>query len=234
MVTRGRPERAIRAIEMFQQQTWAHKDLLVVVDVRSPGAEQLAKHLAGASDVRLVVPPALDNYAQLRNLAIAEARGDVICMWDDDDLYHPRRLEVQYTKMVADGAQACFFDTFIHYDETTSKLRWVNFPWGGGHPGTLMCERSAAPHYPDGPGPERGRDSLMQADLVARVKATKLLDGYLYVYVYHGGNMWDRAHHSHLAARIVSPRHIVDNFAVTQQHLAELDLHINRPSDLWC
>lgn len=234
MTTRGRPERAARAVEMFKRQTWPNKELLVIADVRGPGVEDLMRLLRDCGPtVRLMTPPAVGTYVELQNLGLREAQGDVSCRWDDDDLYHPRRLEAQYDKMVADGAGACFFGNYIHLFEDTGKMTWCQYPWGGGLPGTIMCRRAAAPSYPIDPGAETGRDSRLQYDLgKRRVKIATLFAGYLYVYVHHGQNVWDRAHHQMLAERTVSPMYAVDNFATAQKHLEDMCLHVNTADDL--
>jgi len=48
-----------------------------------------------------------------RNAAIERARGDVIALLDDDDMWHPRHLETLYGEMVRTGADVVYSDCFV-------------------------------------------------------------------------------------------------------------------------
>lgn len=232
MVTRGRPQRALRSVDMFLKQILPEEsELLVIADIRSDGWKEVEQKVSGVSKIRFFAPPPVETYVELRNFGMDEARGEVLCMWDDDDFYHPKRLSVQFSKMVSSGSKACFFGDYIHYNEQTKKLRWVRYPWGG-LPGTLMCLKSAKPRYPTHIGLESGRDSSMQVDLMSRIPCIAIPDGYLYVYVYHGGNVWDSLHHQQLAARLVSPDYVKENFVVAQKHLDDMGFKVDQYRDL--
>ena len=51
---------------------------------------------AGARDIRVVYIGPGVSLGAARNLTVDTARGAYVCQWDDDDLYHPERLRIQY------------------------------------------------------------------------------------------------------------------------------------------
>jgi hypothetical protein len=55
--------------------------------------------------------PAQGCWSTSRHISIESATGDVLCHWDDDDLYHPERLERQLTA------------ARVHY---IASMRWEN------------------------------------------------------------------------------------------------------------
>ena len=77
--TPGRRKFLDQAIESFYAQDYPNKDLMIV---DAPGATVGAK----------------------RNMAVGMAIGDIICHWDDDDLYAPDRLSHQAAPIVAGEA----------------------------------------------------------------------------------------------------------------------------------
>jgi hypothetical protein len=71
----------------FDRQTW-HRCELVVVD-----SSEHHLDLPARSDVRTVAAAPGASVPEKRNLAIRQARGDLIAWFDDDDWYHPLILE---------------------------------------------------------------------------------------------------------------------------------------------
>ena len=84
LTTADRAGMAARAVRCFESQTYPEKDLLVFP----------TDHLRGTTT------------GELRNLANAQARGDIIVHWDDDDWSHPQRIEEQVACMRWAGAAA--------------------------------------------------------------------------------------------------------------------------------
>jgi hypothetical protein len=73
-----------------------------------------------------------------------------------------------------------------------------------------MCKASSQVCYPTtGPEASRGEDAAAQIELYRRCSVIGLRHaGYLFTYVYHGGNTFERAHH----------RMIVDWMAMDQEN----------------
>jgi glycosyltransferase involved in cell wall biosynthesis len=211
MVTRDRVALAKRAIRCFADQTHANRELVVVCDgeprVRG-GLERCAAAL-GLDNVRFIREPRPDmTLGALRNLAMAQASGDIVCQWDDDDCYHPDRIRAQLAHMLANGGRACFLTDQLHYREDDNSVRWIDWTMGVTRfrdhliPGTLMMFRDEQFCYPEtGPEARRGEDSVLLNALCDSVAVSAAKDlGHLYLYTYHGRNTFGRDHHSRMAA----------------------------------
>ncbi|HEX6390539.1 MAG TPA: glycosyltransferase, partial [Solirubrobacteraceae bacterium] len=94
MVTRDRLRLAKAAIASFALQTHPNRELVIVTDGSERYRGALARYVdaIGIDGVRFVVPDEQDlPLGALRNLAVAAARGEIVCQWDDDDYSHPER-----------------------------------------------------------------------------------------------------------------------------------------------
>ncbi len=212
MVTRDRLRLAKAAITSFALQTHPNRELVIVTDGDERYRDALARFVAaaGIEGVRVVVPDQADlPLGQLRNIAIAEARGTIVCQWDDDDYSHPERLAVQAHYMAAQDAGACLLTDHLQLIERDRILYWVDWTDGGRFqgqdqlaPGTLMMAREIAPAYPeDGPFARRGEDSVLLAALFDSVPVAHLHgQGQLWLYTYHGANTFPEEHHRRLSA----------------------------------
>jgi len=92
MVT-NRPEMAKRAAFQFAAQSWGRKRLVVV----SP----LAQSLFRWADLEFVFVKAKKNAAigAMRQAALGAVETDYVTHWDDDEIYHPRRIEAYLEAM---------------------------------------------------------------------------------------------------------------------------------------
>ena len=107
MVTRERPLLAQLAIHAFLQQSYASRELIVIDDAAD---DALQRWVEENGDARLRYFHVADEgrpLGELRNLALAKARGAFVAQWDDDDLSAPLRLELQMAAMALLGARAC-------------------------------------------------------------------------------------------------------------------------------
>jgi glycosyltransferase involved in cell wall biosynthesis len=211
MVTRDRLVLAKRAIRCFAAQTWPNRELVVLCDGEPRVRDGLERYVTvlGLANVRFVQEPRPDMaLGALRNIAMAQASGDVVCQWDDDDCYHPDRIRAQLAHMLETGGRACFLTDQLHYREDDNTVRWIDWTLGGtgvrDHliPGTLMMFRDDRFRYPEtGPEARRGEDSVLLNALCDAVAVSAAKDlGHLYLYTYHGRNTFSQAHHSHMAA----------------------------------
>ena len=87
MPTYGRPDYVAKSLAMFLQQDYPFKELIVLNDC--PG--QI--FFGDIRDVRLVnTDSRYPTLGEKRNALVEEARGELIAVWDDDDVYLPWRL----------------------------------------------------------------------------------------------------------------------------------------------
>jgi glycosyltransferase involved in cell wall biosynthesis len=208
MVTLDRLSLAKRAIDSYAAQTWENRELVIVTDGSSRFRDSLERYVSarGAGNVRFVYPAPGLTLGALRNISLAEARGEIVCQWDDDDCSHPDRLRVQCQDMLARNARASFLTDHLHLIDDQRVLCWVDWTLGGTQgtarlfPGSLMMFNDARFRYPEsGPYARRGEDSVLLEQIHAAVPVAALSGaGHLYLYQYHGRNTFSREHHFHL------------------------------------
>lgn len=228
MVTRNRIELVRRSIASYLNQSYPERELVVVPDHTAPIAD-LERHLAelGRADIRLIAGHDARSLGALRNVSLHSASGDLVCTWDDDDIYHPDRVRVQLDAIVRDGTAASYLQDELHYFMTTGQLFWLN--WEKLHPrclpGTAMIRRSIAPLYSEAP-PFAGKseDTYFFYSLRRPVSIVRGLP-YLYVYAVHGGNTWDEGHHRRVMD-ILGVVPIGSHGAELQGELAEMGLRV--------
>lgn len=197
-----------RSYRCYLDQTYSNRELVIVNDGPPAYQRQLADHVQGRSDVRLVF---LNNHYRLgalRNIAIGLCFGDLWVQWDDDDFNMPERLAIQCSHLLRHPhARACFLTEQLHYYFATRQLYWNNWRRvSGGYkkygliPGTIMAYKEGLPvRYPAvGDFAGAGEDSVMTTAWCRRNERQILLlsgCGHLYIYSFHGKNVWDVDHH---------------------------------------
>lgn len=198
------------AIRCFCDQTYPNKELVIVTDGTNWFKRAINDYLKylNRTDIRFVpIKSNGYNLGQLRNISIMEATGDIICQWDDDDLYHPNRLQIQYMQMLADNADASFFTDQLQYWWEDRILNWVDWtkdtqtgPWQL-IPGSMMMYKNLNYTYPEkGIYARTGEDSALLDALYPHLEVSRLSNsGYLYVYTYHGRNTFSREHHGRIS-----------------------------------
>jgi glycosyltransferase involved in cell wall biosynthesis len=198
-----------RSIDAYCRQTFDTRELIIVVDSTSEEeAYQIRGYVAhlARDDIRVVLPSKKLALGALRNLSWREAGGEFICQWDDDDLNHPSRIELQLSALRSSGKPACYLQEFMQYFPADLCLYKLNFGVSpdGVAVNTLMCLRKLAVRYPEsGPESVRGEDKALITE-IRRLGGYHAFSGvpYLYIYVSHGANTWDDGHHRMLADKM--------------------------------
>jgi glycosyltransferase involved in cell wall biosynthesis len=209
MVTRPSLERlplVQRGIESYMRQVYRRTELVIALDDGpEEAADRLKQYVAalGRTDVRVVRAPHPTSLGALRNFAMSQASGDLLAVWDDDDIQHPRRLDEQVRALVASGAIGVFLSEALHFFVDTNELYWTNYKNSVQKclPGTGVVSRSVAARYPEtGPRCARGEDTEFCLQLMAEGKVLLVEDAaHLYIYVTHGQNTSGDEHHRMLA-----------------------------------
>jgi glycosyltransferase involved in cell wall biosynthesis len=187
--TWGRVSMLRRAIACFLRQTYEPRELVVIYRIDDAETKDYLATLGEQSirAIEIAASPWLGPGA-LRNMAMEAARGHYVAVWDDDDWYGPTRLAEQIRAISVAGKPGCVLTQLVLYDGATqsaflsAERTWEN---------SLVAEREAVPAYS---GLPRGSD----AEVIHRMVAEDLLVGLhrpdLYIYTYHGENVWDRDH----------------------------------------
>jgi glycosyltransferase involved in cell wall biosynthesis len=207
MITRDRFEMARASIACYLNQTYPQRDLLIVCE-SSPGERQtLAEYLATLRrpDIRMIHFPSGEHpLGALRNISFANAEGELVCQWDDDDLHHPDRISKQVDYMLEHECAACFLSDQLQYVARTRSLYWCDWRqasrvrrWAPCIPNTLLCKRESGVRYPEtGAESQRSEDLYFMLGLFES-QPVAILDGRgtLYLYITHGTNTWNEEHH---------------------------------------
>jgi glycosyltransferase involved in cell wall biosynthesis len=194
MVTKNRLGLARRAVECFATQTWANKELVVIDDGEEDYAPMLDAYRE-SMQIRYfrVEPDAGRRLGDLRNLSLDRAEGEFVAQWDDDEWYHPERLEHQMRAVSTGLDVAVLRNTLCHIDTPA----FVNHPFStcmrtGTTPGTILHRRSAVRYR----NMSRAEDTEYLARLgdTLRVGVVDAPHSHLFIRCFHGKNTWDLDH----------------------------------------
>lgn len=188
-----------RSICSYESQTYDDKELVVVVNSEKGSPEdcnelhQMVSSFNNPS-IRVIDVQEQSSMGRLRNISVSEARGDIVCQWDDDDIFHQRRLAEQYAFLKASDADANILSEVLLFQNSTRTLYYTNWSQTDfkGFTGSLMCKKKSIPQYPDqGANSRFTEDSYVAKLLLDAGRMQTLKDkAFLLAYVFHGGNTW--------------------------------------------
>lgn len=203
MVTKGRPSFIKKSISCFLKQTYPIKNLLIVSQGNEIVNEEIKSLLP--DNVNFYTANPKISLGSMRNLSVELANGDIICQWDDDDLSHPDRLMTQYKELSSsDHHVASMYTQFLKYFTTNKFLYWCDWSGEKTLPAQYICNTLMLKKEVFGTNicyPETGPQSNVEEDLNLLGKllgigeVAKVTQGYQFVYVYHGKNVYDLDHH---------------------------------------
>ena len=98
--TRGRPDLVRAAIAAIVGQTYPGPVECLVVHDQEPPDPALASLGSGEHQVRVLANHRTPGLAGARNSGLAEATGSFIATCDDDDIWHPAKLQAQITRLL--------------------------------------------------------------------------------------------------------------------------------------
>lgn len=146
MLSTGRVQPAMGAIEDFLAQTWDNKEL-VIVAVNAVRA--LQTHLQARPDSRIryvhIESDTISMGGQ-RNLALSLARGDYIALWHECAHHSPHRLTASLNALLQAQAQALFLGQIQIWQAQQGCHAWFGQrPWQD----SLVAQKSHVPAFPD-------------------------------------------------------------------------------------
>jgi glycosyltransferase involved in cell wall biosynthesis len=128
---------------------------------------------------------------ELRNHSVNAADGEYICQWDDDDWYHPRRLELQLQSAIEQDKAASILPRWLIYSHTEQKAYCSNARlWEG----SLLCKKTVLQSGPGYPARSKGEDSAVIAWLYIQDQIAIEDRPDLYVYTHNDNNTWGQPH----------------------------------------
>lgn len=193
IVTANRKKLLRRSLYSLKNQT--HKNIeVVVVDNGEENVSELMDMFPQEQVNYTYIEPSPDNIlGDLRNISLEKATGDYMICWDDDDWFHPERIEIQL-KTLNSGFDACCLEGNIFHIDTPDL---IDHPYIGrlpdGSPSSIMHRRNDQIRYPS---MRRGEDTVYLNQWIdqARYKMLDLSYAYLFVRVFHGTNVSGKKH----------------------------------------
>ncbi|MEM7392458.1 MAG: glycosyltransferase family A protein [Verrucomicrobiota bacterium] len=208
MVTLDRLPLLKEAVQCYCDQSYQSRELVIVSDGTEWYRSAVKSYLSflERDDIRLIEVTERQTLGALRNRAVDEAAGDLLCQWDDDDLYHPDRLTLQVDRLLEQDAGACFMTDQLQFFQHDRTLYWIDWTGKTGLwqyiPGTMMARSDLDVRYPEtGDEARRGEDSAFLEKIVACHSVAALSgEGYCYLYRFHGRNVFSHQHHHEIAS----------------------------------
>ncbi len=184
MPTRDRRPFVAQAVRYFMRQDYPARELIVVDD----GEQELAALLPDDPRIRYLSLPPGQSIGTKRNHACAQARGDVVVHWDDDDWMAPGRIRCQVESLLAGDADVVGSSTLLYHDARSGETWEYSYqgvrPWV--HDGTFCYRREL---WSANPFPDAGRAVGTDFLWTGRPKRVQPLpDGTYYVAIVHAGN----------------------------------------------
>lgn len=129
-----------RTLDSVRAQTWRDLEIIVVDDGSSDDtAARVLRHAAEDDRVRLSVQPN-GGVARARNSGIDQARGALVAPVDADDLWHPRKIELQVAALRAGGDDVgLVYCWFAVIDDDDRIIHWGSHPRDEGDVLERMC-----------------------------------------------------------------------------------------------
>lgn len=93
--------RITQTITRLEQQTFADFEIIVVNDGSTDETSAMVRHLTNVNPRIRLIEQTNQGIAAARNRGIEAARGDVFAFLDDDDLWLPRKIELQLARLEA-------------------------------------------------------------------------------------------------------------------------------------
>jgi glycosyltransferase involved in cell wall biosynthesis len=116
-----------QSVRCFLRQDYAPLELLVIDD----GADAIADCLPDDPRVTYIRLGSPASVGTKRNVACAQARGEIIVHWDDDDWYAPSRVRTQVRALDDSGVDLCGTSCLFFYEPATDRAweyRYVSGP----------------------------------------------------------------------------------------------------------
>lgn len=191
MPTRNRFRLAQQAIRCFLEQTYPNREMIILDNSETDELQDWVAALGEPSLRYFRKAGRRIPLGSLRNLSMQEATGDFVTNWDDDDLSHPQRLEIQMAALWVHQADACLLQCqYLWYPQpkrlAISNIRlWEN---------SSLLRKSCVPEYDTDAW--KGEDTAAIEHIVNHHRVIHLYAPHLYINLVHGANSFQDEHWS--------------------------------------
>jgi glycosyltransferase involved in cell wall biosynthesis len=181
------------ALDGFRRQSYPNRELIVIDD----GTDAVGDLLDYQPDVRYIHSRTRMTIGAKRNRACAEARGEFVVHWDDDDWYAADRIEKQVAPLLRGEADISGLENryvlqlphrrFWTVDRKLHRSMFI----GDVHGGTLTFQRriwNDGVHYPEVNLAEDA--AFLRQALRRNHRLARLENSGTFVYLRHSSNAW--------------------------------------------
>jgi len=189
MLTYNRPFFVERSVELFLNQTWPNKELIILDDGPGLGGADISwpdnvRHIR--CDRAWITKKRAQGYLA--------AKGELVCCWDDDDYFGPRRLQVQAEALIDGKVDACGFA--LDYVVRVPSLRFYRWRQAPGrqikfHDGTMMTWRWMLLTLPAAIREEASQFTMLQMMAGKGFRLGELPNLGHFIYVRHAHSVWN-------------------------------------------
>lgn len=183
-----------RSVQCYRDQTYSNKELIVALNADNAAASNFIAELNDASIKSLVFQTGTNiSLGEKRNLAIDFSSGFYFCVWDDDDWHNMSRIETQVKSLVGTHFRSSILSNITLFDSKNEECYVSAMRWGWEQ--SLLCEKSLLDTFSlRYDNRNRGEDSALVCNLREMGLLLAMTSPELYVYVYHGNNVFHRGH----------------------------------------
>ena len=189
MITRGVIPILRHSAECFRRQSYANRELVVVSEHDAHNNVQEFFRSHDYNNVKFVRVPSGIPLGNLRNIGISYSSGDIIAVWDDDDLYDPDRLKDGVDVLLDCGRAAAAILSQLLIWWPARKLLFISERRGW--EASMISWRSTIPIYP---ALEKREDTSVLRHMHHNHPLALIEKPSLYVYTVTGRNTWDQGH----------------------------------------
>ena len=193
MPTKNRQSFVTQSIKYFMRQDYPNKELVIVDD----GRDKVRSFVPSDDRIRYIETNNEGlSVGELRNIAIAESRGEIIAHWDDDDWYADTRLSYQVKPLLSGDADLSGLNGRVYYElyenqfwfiESWLHTQMLSFDM---HAGTILYRRNIwektkfRPVY-------CGEDAIFVNEAYSSgVNVLDMPDHGTFIYLRHNTNTW--------------------------------------------
>ena len=198
----GRTSFLKNSIEYFQNQTYPIKQLLIVSQATQGENRQIKQFISNSKEISLHIVDEKMDLGTMRHTSVSLAKGDIICQWDDDDIFGKNRLLNQHNKLISDSNNiASAYSSFLHYFKYDRKIYLTDWSQKNKaldqkfHQGTIMFYRDAYCDRVSYSPAENCEDWDFAKKIVLEGNIGLINQFGDFIYVHHGSNTMELSHH---------------------------------------
>jgi glycosyltransferase involved in cell wall biosynthesis len=200
----GRTSFLKKSIGYFQSQTYPNTELIIVSQATQEENKQIEQFILDSKvKIKLYIVDEQMDIGTMRHTSVLLSQGEIVCQWDDDDVFGKNRLSNQYIKLLSDtnnvGSAYC---SLLYYFKNDRKIFLSN--WSKNetidrkfHQGTIMFYKDAYDErvYYNPVQAGNSEDWAFAKKIVLEGNIGLINQFGDFVYVYHGSNTMELGHH---------------------------------------